>query len=340
MTAPAPLGVAICAFNSTDVLGGCLDSLFASEGARLRVVVTDNGSTDGSCDLVREFARARLAREPGFTFAEHAHDDAAAMPSAQLTLLRSPFNGGYAHGVNAGIRLLMRDPAIDLFWVLNPDCEIEPDVAARYLAAGADGNFSLMCGRTIYKEMPDLIQTDGGRVHPWTGVCSAANVGLPPANTPLPPATNLDFIPGSNAVASRRFVERAGLMTDDYFLYYEEVDWAYRRGDLPFRMVEDAIVHHYGGTAIGSGSIARRATAFANYFNYRNRIRFLARHRPQAVPTAIVWAMAKALQLMLKGAGGEAYAIMTGIFGLAPPRAVRNRIQPGRARELAFGKTE
>ena len=333
----APLGVAIVAFNSSDVILGCLDSLFASQGAELRVAVTDNCSSDETVELVRRWACDRQARDPDFSFAELPADTTEAA-TAQFTLLRSAFNGGYAHGVNAGLKLLLRDPALRLFWVLNPDCEVEPNVAARYLEAGAHGNFSLMCGRTVYKEAPDRIQTDGGRVHRWTGVCSPANLGLPPATTPLPAPEDLDFIPGSNAVASRRFIERAGLMTEDYFLYYEEVDWAFRRGDLPFRMVEDAIVHHFGGTAIGSGSMTRRATPFANYFNYRNRIRFLRRNRPIAVPVACAWAAAKAGQLVLKGAFAEAWAILAGAFNLAPPRAVRKRIGPGEARRLAFGE--
>lgn len=335
-----PLGVSIVAFNSADVIVGCLDSLFASQGAALRVVITDNASSDETAGLVRDWASHRSREDAGFSFSELPADtDEAA--SAALTLLRSGFNGGYARGVNAGLRLLLRDPAIDLFWVLNPDCEVTPEAAARYLAHGADGGFALMCGRTIYKQAPDHIQTDGGRLNRWTGVCSPANIGLPPATTPMPRADELDFIPGSNAVATRAFIERAGLMSEDYFLYYEEVDWAFRRGDLPLRIVEDVIIHHYGGTAIGSGSMTRRATPFANYFNHRNRIRFLARHRPWAVPIGLGYSMAKALQLLLlKRAPGEARALLAGAFGLAPPSAVRERIAPGAARALAFGKAD
>ena len=335
-----PLGVAIVAFNSADIIVGCLDSLFASRGAELRVVVTDNASSDDTVDAIRGWAARRGREDAAFHFTE-LPADTAAPASADLTLLRSGFNGGYAHGVNAGLRLLLRDPAIDLFWVLNPDCEVTPEAAARYLAHGADGAFALMCGRTIYKEAPDRIQTDGGRIDRWTGVCSAANLGLPPATTPMPQARELDFIPGSNAVATRTFIERAGLMSEDYFLYYEEVDWAFRRGQLPLRIVDDVVVYHYGGTAIGSGSATRRASPFANYFNYRNRIRFLARHRPMAVPIGLAYAVAKALQLLLlKRAASEARALVAGAFGLAPPAAVRERIAPGPARLLAFGKAD
>lgn len=126
-------------------------------------------------------------------------------------------------------------------------------------------------------------------------------------------------------------------MTEDYFLYYEEVDWAFRRGDLPLRLVSDVVVYHYGGTTIGSGSTSRRASAFANYFNYRNRIRFLWRFRPVSVPVGLAYALAKAIQLALIGAHDEARAVFAGAFALAPPAAIRDRIAPGPARALAFG---
>lgn len=331
------IGVAIVAFNSADVILGCLDSLRASEGAKLRVAVTDNCSGDDTVALIRNWAARRAETDREFSFAELPADTGAA-PSAALTLLRSEFNGGYAHGVNAGLKLLLRDASLDLFWVLNPDCEVAPEAAARYAAHGADGDFALMCGRTLYKEAPGRVQTDGGRVHPWTGVCSAVNIGEPASGARMPDAASLDFIPGSNAVASRAFIERAGLMTEDYFLYYEEVDWAFRRGDLPLRIVADVIVYHYGGTSIGSGAVGRRATPFANYFNYRNRIRFLRRHHPIAVPVGLAYAAAKAAQLALEGAGEEARALMAGAFDRPPPPAIRDRIAPGEARRLAFGR--
>lgn len=324
------------AFNSSDVILGCLDSLFASKDADVRVVVTDNASSDDTVALIRHWAATREARDATFSFAEVSSGTETG-PAASLTLLHAGFNGGYAHGVNSSLKLLLRDPLLDLFWILNPDCVVTPDAAARYLVHGADGDFALMCGRTLYKEMPDTVQTDGGRVHPWTGVCSAVNIGAPAASAPMPSAASLDFIPGSNAVATRAFIAHAGLMTEDYFLYYEEVDWAFRRGNMPLRIVDDVLVYHYGGTSIGSGAVGRRATPFANYFNYRNRIRFLRRHRPVAVPVALAYAAAKAVQLMIKGAGDEARALLAGAFDRPPPAAIRDRIAPGPARALAFG---
>lgn len=326
------IGVAIVSFNSSDVILACLDSLFASSGVRLRVALADNASSDETVALVRDWS----ARRADVTFEERSADDGAA-PAAALTVVHSPVNGGYAHGVNLGLAHLLRDRELDLFWVLNPDCEVAPDTARLYCEHGADGQFALMSGRTVYREGAGAIQTDGGRIDRWTGVCKSVNAGADPAAATLPDPRTLDYLTGANLVASRLFIERVGSMVEDYFLYYEEVDWAFCRGDLPLRLVPGAIVFHHGGTSIGSGSVTRRASAFANYFNYRNRIRFMRRHRTVGVPVAIAYAMAKAVQLAAQGARAEAAAVVRGTLGLSPPAAVRDRIAPGEARRLAFG---
>ena len=115
-------------------------------------------------------------------------------------------------------------------------------------------------------------------------------------------------------------------MEEDYFLYYEEVDWATRRGDLPLRLCPDAIVHHHAGTSIGSATLRRGASAFASYFNHRARMRFLRRHRPVAVPTALAFALLRACALALRGSRDEATGALRGILGLRPPLEVLARL--------------
>lgn len=335
MTGPVPpIGVAIAAFRAGGFITECLDSLFASDGVRLRVVVTDNASDDDTLEAIRRWASARA----GLAFAEGAVGEIA-RPEADLTLLRAPVNRGFAYATNRGIELLLADSAIDLFWLLNPDCQVRPDTAARFAAAGADGAFALMGGRTVYLDDPRQVQSDGGRVSLVTGVCSLVNMDVSVAEARAPPAQETDFVTGASCVASRRFVEAAGLLPEDYFLYYEEVDWAQRRGSLPLRIVPQAVTLHQGGATIGSGAPGRRASGFANYFNYRNRMRFMRRFAPSWLPVARAYALAKAAQLALRGAGDEARGVLAGALELAPPAEVRDRVHPA-ARPFAFGPAE
>jgi GT2 family glycosyltransferase len=348
------LGVVIVAYNSADVVLECLESLLGSENVQLRIVVCDNASPDNTVEAIRSWASGETPFEiprdspvhgsptvpKPVSLAEYPADRATTLRGDQLgrvTLLRSPRNLGFAGGVNLGLAALRPQPDIGLFWVLNPDCVVAPQTARAYVeTAAASPGFALIGSRTVFYDSPERIQTDGGRVRRWTGVCDSVHSGRSAGATPLPSPESLDFISGANMVASRAFLERIGPLAEDYFLYYEEVDWAFRREDLPLILSAEALVYHHGGTTIGTGNLTRRPSAFANYFNYRNRIRFLTRFARPSIPTAYLYAMAKIAQLVLLGAWPEVRGALRGLHNLAPPSEVRGRIAPDAA-ELAFG---
>lgn len=297
------LAVIIVTYCSGDVIGACLDSLLASDGPGLDIIVVDNASPDDTAACVNQRSAAR---------GPHS-----------LTLIHAPSNGGYAAGVNLGLAQASSAPFV---WILNPDCVVLPQTPARLLShANSTPAFSLMGGRTLYAAQPCRIQSDGGRIDRWTGVCRLVNRGCA-QDTSAPDAASLDFISGAHMLASRAFLDRAGPLEEGFFLYYEEVDWAARRGNLPLAFCADAIVYHHAGTAIGSAAPGRPATAFSNYFNYRSRMRFLCRRRAWALPTAFAFALLKIGQMALSGDGAGAAGALLGILGLAPPAIVRTRL--------------
>src|SRR6056297_480268 len=321
------ISVIIVTYCSANVIEACLDSLIATTDVTLRVVVCDNASPDGSASLVADWAN-----HCGVSFVE-AKAGAQAPTEGDLpwlTLLRVPHNMGFAGGVNTGLTWFLSRAEIGLFWILNPDSVVEPETAAAYVhSAKVAGPFALMGGRTRYLESPGYIQSDGGRIRRWTGgVCYNVNQGLLPTEAKPPPAGSLDFLSGANMVASRTFVERVGLLREDYFLYYEEVDWAYRRGTLPLLTCPEAVVHHHGGTAIGSGSVNRLGSAFANYFNFRNRLRFVARFAWPVLPVTYAFSILQIAKMALTGGGRQAVGALRGLHQLSPPREVADRIAP------------
>ncbi|MFD1610322.1 glycosyltransferase family 2 protein [Sphingomonas tabacisoli] len=222
--------------------------------------------------------------------------------------------------------------------MLNPDSVVPEATPGRFLERLESGPPAMLSSRCRYFETPELIQTDGGRVSRWTGTCHSMHAAAPAATTPLPDPATLDYVTGANIVVPRAFVDRIGLMPEDYFLYYEEVDWAFRRRGIPIELVPDADIYHRGGTAIGSGTHSRLPGAFSFYFNQRNRVRFVRRHFPARLPVAAAWGVAKAAQVLLKGGVEPAYAVLAGSLGLPPPRAVVERISDPAARALAFGR--
>lgn len=341
------LGVALVTFNSADVILDCLESLLASTGVGLDIVVADNASTDGTRALLRDWAAGR-----------HVHQMAADCPFAvtqlgpralaldgspvagsthRITLVETGVNGGFAAGVNAALAVLQTCKGTDRFWVLNPDSIVPPETAAAFASCPEPaGGFALMGGRVLYLETPEVIQIDGGTINRRTGVTGNLNLGQPHPQTPVPDPANMAFITGASMVASRRFYEMAGPLPEDYFLYYEEVDWALRRRSLPLLYCPAGLVYHRAGTAIGSPTLGRPASPFSLYFKHRGRLRFMRRYYPAALPIALLYSAAKAGQLLLKGYPLEAWTILSASLGLPASAAIRERLGP-EAAARAFG---
>lgn len=330
------IGVVIVTYNSSDVIWRCLESLISSDHAGLRIVICDNASPDDTPATVRRWA-AKRGREVAVIEPSALSARRLSSPAPDLMLLCARTNRGFAAGVNLGLKALLPYRDTDLFWILNPDAAAAPNAATAYARAALEGPFALIGGRVLYEDPPNLIQSDGGRVSRWTGICRNVNQGAIAESVSPPRESTLDFISGANLVASRAFIEKAGPMPEDYFLYYEEVEWATRRGDLPIKLCSEARVFHRGGTAIGTGSITRRATAFANYFNYRNRLRFIYRINPIGIPVAYAASILRVVRMLTLGAWDEAIGAVRGLHQLPPSKAIRERLSPGAA-DVAFGR--
>lgn len=336
VTLQGPLGVVLVAYDSADVIIDALESLFAaaqSDQVALRVVVVDNASPDDSVERIRAWQSGESAYSAPVDLPFSA-PPVVAKPISEplLQILRAGHNGGFAAGVNLGVAALFSQPEINRVWVLNPDSVVPPGTVGAY-ARFDPGPFSLMGGRVLYFDRPDIIQIDGGRINLRTGV--AVNINLhKPRSTPLPQPEELDFVMGASMVVSRQFWERVGPMREDYFLYYEEVDWALSRGDLPLAVCPEAVIHHRAGTAIGSPIAGRPASPFSLYFKHRGRMMFLRRHAPQNMAIGWAYTVAKIAQLAVKGYWQEARALFAGACRAAPPAAVAERLDPEALRSL------
>lgn len=327
------LGVVIVTYNSADVIRDCLETLLAAtEDVTLSAVVVDNASPDKTVDVIELWA----AGEDSYTLPDDLPFTTTALPKPvqrapaetaanSLHLIRSGVNGGFAAGVNTGLAHLATDPAIDRFWVLNPDCVIPPGTPDAFAQHDA-GRFSLMGGRITYYDRPGMVQSDGGTINRWLGTTNNVNSKASFSEICLPRPDEIDFICGACMIVSREFYETAGPMCEEYFLYYEEVDWSLQRGDLPLALCADARVYHRAGTAIGSPTHERIASPFSLYFKHRAQLRFVRKHLPMSVPFAWVYILAKATKYWFKGRKPEARAILDGAHERVPSEEIRSQL--------------
>ncbi len=287
------MGCVIVTYNSANHIRDCLQSLAIAEHITLKIVVIDNASNDETVRVIQGWSTQN---------------------DLELSLIQAPHNLGFAAGVNLGLIELMDDPLLDRFWILNPDCTVPPHTPAAL--ARATLPFSLLGCRITYDQPGAKIQIDGGQINTWTGATKNINIGLDPSKTPTPNATSLDFVSGASMVASRDFLKHAGLMPEQYFLYYEEVDWAQKRGPLPLAICNGATVYHSAGASIGSPTLTRGPSRVSAYFKHRARMMYMATHHPLRLPIAYLFGWVKVFQHAVRRQYTPIPAVLRALHGL------------------------
>jgi len=254
----------------------CLENLLRLAADDFSIFVCDNASSDDSVARLRAWQRDRLP----VLNAMRATDIA-------MRLIETGGNLGYAGGNNVGLRAALAE-GFSSFWILNNDCEPEPDslcwLRRRLVEDPAIG----LCGSTlVYAHDRRRVQALGGGSFSRLKGRGSAIGGLSDARLSVDQASverRLRFVNGASMLVTRAFIETVGLMSEDYFLYWEELDWAARSGGR-FRLgyAPQSIVRHKVGASIGTSDFGW-GSALSVYYLTRNRVRFCWRHSRWSLP--------------------------------------------------------
>jgi GT2 family glycosyltransferase len=267
----------------------CLDSLLLLEYPDFRLVVCDNGSSDDSLQVIKDWASTHEIR-----FAEYPRVEAetggVAAVDPLLTLIRNEENLGFAGGNNVGLRHVLARGESDYCWLLNNDTVVEADALTHLVARMQQQPQVGICGSTIllYHDCSHIQALGGGHYCRWIGLPwhygRFSRWGGP---VDLQRAESwMNYVEGASMLVSRRFLEEIGLLCEDYFLYFEEADWAIRaNGRFSLGYAPQSIVYHKVGGSIGTSSNPARKSYVSDFYNIRNRLLFTRRFYPAALPT-------------------------------------------------------
>jgi GT2 family glycosyltransferase len=225
----------------------CLESLDQLDYQNYKVVVVDNGSVDGSVPVIRQ-------RFPGVTIIENGE------------------NLGYAGGNNVGLRYAMAQGA-DYALLLNNDTVVDP-AFLRILVDAAEADPAVgVAGPTIYyHERPDVIWSAGGAID-WQRGGSTRMVGLDERDEGqfgAEPRT-VDFVTGCAMLIRRTVMEKAGLLDERFFAYYEETEWCVRVARAGYKILHIPLARMWHKISPS----AQADSPLVHYYMTRNRLLFL-----------------------------------------------------------------
>jgi GT2 family glycosyltransferase len=200
----------------------------------------------------------------------------------RVTLLASGGNFGFAGGCNVGLRAAGLD-SFSYFWLLNPDTVVQQQALTELVRRAEQSPRNGMTGSTLrYYDSPFMVQAMGGaRLDERYAVAQLIGMGRPLSEIPVDPGeveAQLSYVMGASLLASQAFVRDIGLLQEDYFLYYEEIDWALR-GKPRYSLAYAPRSHVFHKSGASTGQLALPSSRYY----YRSRMRFAHRFMPARV---------------------------------------------------------
>ncbi|MEB3327904.1 MAG: glycosyltransferase family 2 protein [Candidatus Sericytochromatia bacterium] len=255
--APPVLSIVIVNWNTRELLRACLDSVARATSVSHEVWVVDNGSTDGSPELVRDaYPDVHLIANTDNRGFAAANNQALRLAQGAYVLLLNSDTVVHPGALDAMVAFLHTRPAVGAVGckLLNADGSLQPSAHSFYATLGALVENQLVAAVWPWRHAhtPWLRLFDHSVARPVGWVCGAALMVRRPA------------------------MLEVGLLDEAFFMYGEEVDWQLRLRQAGWQVW---FIPHARITHLGGGSSRQAVTAMRRQ-ERASRARFVAKHYP------------------------------------------------------------
>jgi hypothetical protein len=245
------LSIALVNWNNREYLRQCLESIEADPPRMsFEIVVADNGSTDGSQQMLSE-------RFPGVGVVQNGGNVGVARGNNQCI---HNSTGRYIYIVNNDT--LVNRPSVEAMVRFLDEHREVGAVGGNLLNPDRTLQSSFCAFPTLWEEF--LLVSHVGR---WLNPCFPSYKGR------WPTVREVDWIGSASIVVRRTAIEQIGLIDEEYFIYSDETDWQYRLWQSGWKVyyLPNVTTIHYGGGSFKPGD--RRYTLV-----YRGRMLFARKH--------------------------------------------------------------
>ncbi|MCX6639262.1 MAG: glycosyltransferase family 2 protein [bacterium] len=222
------VAIVVVNWNRRTLTLECLDSLKSLTYPNYRIMVVDNGSSDGSVEAI-----------------ERNYLD--------VSLLRSTENLRYAGGNNLALKVILESDD-DFVLLLNNDTTVDPKCLDYLIAAASDPRVGLVGPKILYHDRPDVIWFAGGIVKPAWGY--VRHYGLRQSDDgSFDKSLSVSFLTGCCLLIKREVLQRVGLLDENFYLYSEDADYCLRTAEEGFQLIYEprSRIFHKVSASTGGG---------------------------------------------------------------------------------------
>lgn len=233
---PASVAVVIANWNRRDLLAACLRSLAAQTLPPTEIAVVDNGSTDGSVQMVKTLCSSE------------------AFASIRLFVIENLENRGFCEANNQGIAAT----AAPFVALLNNDAEAEPQwLEALVNIFEGQPDVGMAASKILVWEDPSIIDKAGHVMYP-----DGQNRGRGHGAKDLGQYDRVEEVlwpDGCAAMYRRAMLDEIGHFDEDFFAYADDADLGLRARWAGWSCLyaPNAVVRHHRGSTLGLESTWR-----------------------------------------------------------------------------------
>lgn len=239
-------------WNGLEFTSACLSSLKNIDYPDFKVFVVDNGSENQEGKVLK-------SRFP------------------EIVLIETGENLGFAGGNNVGIRKALAEGFSHVL-LLNNDTVVEPDFLGELVRASQKyPDAGIIQPLILFLHNPREIWSAGGKWIPT--FCRSITLGdrEPIANYRVK-NPKLDWATGCAMLLSSKAIEKAGLLNEQFFVYFEDVEWSLRiqKSGFGIFLEEKSKIYHEAGASSKKQHAEGTLSPRVFYYHVRNQL-FLIR---------------------------------------------------------------
>ncbi len=292
----------------------CLESLSRLYPVKpTTIIVCDNGSQDDSIKRIFNWAQQNYISidtlENELILAktlEWSKVNNSPIPS--FVIIQTGANRGFSGGNNFGIRYALKKQCYEYLWLLNNDTAVHRESLLYLYQYGCNNPRVALIGSTIVNyDDHHIVQCAGGCYYFPILTIFKNTLGGKKLSLVMQSSekVKLDYIYGASMFIRASAVNEVGLLNEDYFLFYEELDYTKRLQQQGYEIgwCKKSLVYHKGGASVGNrknGNIQKAKQA--NYYENLSTFKYTARFYPQwlflVIPIRIAF---KALAFLVRG---------------------------------------